>query len=152
MNLDENFLYRKEAVELKQLGFNEDCIAVRHRDGTLCSLIIGSGEEEETQVEGFGVIKNSECVWEYDEESMNGIQEVATPTYSQAFRWFREKHNLYHTIGDVYGDFTKWSFVIGQKNKGLVIPFRNNDIYFDTPEESELACLIKLIEIAKTNK
>ena len=62
------------------------------------------------------------------------------PTYSQAFRWFREKYSLYHIIalsGDVFLctiDISSWT----DKTK--------------TYDEAELACLKKLIEIVKNKE
>ena len=67
---------------------------------------------------------------------------VTSPTFSQAFRFFREKYDCYHTI---------------QRNKKYVgISYTSvvnfNIDEFDTYEEAELACLIKLIEIVKEEK
>ena len=74
------------------------------------------------------------------------------PTFSQVFRFFREKHNL-HFYAHEYE----------------LIPAENSDEYpinvwlaridkanyiqqFDTYEEAEIACLKKLIEIVKQPK
>jgi len=59
------------------------------------------------------------------------------PLYQQAFRWFREKYGLHFPIMVQHGIwyFDRFS------TKG-----------FKTPEEAELACLIKLIEIVKDEK
>ena len=65
------------------------------------------------------------------------------PTYSQAFRWFREKGYLisFSSHDDSIHDFyIKW-----QPSKSIL-----SDTY-DTYEEAELACLEKLIEIAEGN-
>ena len=57
---------------------------------------------------------------------------ISAPTFSQAFRFFREKYNLFISI--VHYD------------NGYSI----NDLRrFETYEEAELACLKKLIEIVK---
>lgn len=66
------------------------------------------------------------------------------PTYSQAFRWFREKGYLisFSSHDDRIHDFyIKW-----QPSKSIL-----SDTY-DTPEEVELACLEKLIEIVENEK
>jgi hypothetical protein len=72
----------------------------------------------------------------------------SAPLYQQAFRWFREKHNIESYIKR------------GRKFKTLIdyqIHICNNDVlpyfgldHYDTYEEAELACLKKLIEIVKT--
>jgi hypothetical protein len=67
------------------------------------------------------------------------------PLYQQAFRWFREKHGC---VGEIFSQLrpsskSTYGFKIG-----------GSDTIFDgfnTYEESELACLNKLIEITKTN-
>jgi len=58
-------------------------------------------------------------------------------------RWFREKHNLHISIShSVNGKFDCWT------NDGNLL---ENGKYcdVDTYEEAELACLTKLIELAK---
>lgn len=70
--------------------------------------------------------------------------------FSQAFRWFRDKHNLYHviTIADL-GKYeignTDFQCAIYSKDPVLIT---NMDKY-NTYEEAKLACLDKLIEIVK---
>ena len=59
---------------------------------------------------------------------------VALPLYQQAFRWFREKYNM-HFFAQYFTD-GKWRGTHSKED-------------FDTYEEAELACLKKLIEIAK---
>ena len=74
---------------------------------------------------------------------------LKAPLYQQAFRWFREKHDLHSCVAPVYEDETSkvivyWFWIQGFDS------FEDEDINYKTPEEAELACLIKLIEIAKT--
>jgi len=67
---------------------------------------------------------------------------VNAPLYQQAFRWFREKYNCHHTIN------------LNKKYVGIVyssvVNFSIDE--FDTYEEAEIDCLIKLIEIVKEQK
>ena len=67
------------------------------------------------------------------------------PTFSQAFRFFREKYGLHYIICkniqmDGYG-----------YREVILIPYmeENENTIFKTYEEAELACIRKLIEIAK---
>ena len=67
------------------------------------------------------------------------------PTFSQAFRFFREKYGLHYIICkniqmDGYG-----------YREVILIPYmeENKNTIFKTYEEAELECLVKLIEIAK---
>jgi hypothetical protein len=73
----------------------------------------------------------------------NGKGLIQLPLYQQAFRWFREKHNLqaemvfsekpdrfYYYIGNM---------VTGDMDRGINMSY----------EEAESSCLYKLIEITK---
>ena len=67
--------------------------------------------------------------------------------WQQAFRWFREKHKLYHTI-NMFGDWDKpqYSYLVSGRtmnNPAHMWHFEDKDSH----EEAELACLEKLIEI-----
>jgi hypothetical protein len=69
--------------------------------------------------------------------------------WQQAFRWFREKHKLYHTI-NMFGDWDKpqYSYLVSGRtmnNPAHMWHFEDKDSH----EEAELECLIKLIEIVK---
>jgi hypothetical protein len=69
--------------------------------------------------------------------------------YQQAFRWFREKHNLKGGIlyiGGLKPETTWWDiYVVGHYN----IEYNEMEMKYQPYEEAELACLKKLIEIVK---
>jgi hypothetical protein len=72
------------------------------------------------------------------------LNPLKAPTFSQAFRWFRENHNLkscimFRTSMADNEEYYDWLI------KGQEVVYR----HFKTYEEAELACLIKLIEIVK---
>ena len=70
------------------------------------------------------------------------------PTFSQAFRFFRERHGLYglYTMGDYENNFY-WQI---WRNDYITKTYITASNYvFETYEEAELACLLKLIEIVK---
>ena len=72
------------------------------------------------------------------------INEIGdAPLYQQAFRWFREKHNI---CGYIIETTNKYNKLDGKFQYGI-----SNSYYdvYDTYEEAELACLNKLIEIVK---
>jgi hypothetical protein len=127
--MEKEFVTYKQALALEELGFNEHCIGwynpqVNYKEVT------------------------TDRYWAFH---LTGDWEnfKPAPLYQQAFRWFREKHKLNISVGDIYGDYTKWSFGIAEKDKGMIVPFRQSDIYYNTYEEAELECLNKLIEIVK---
>jgi hypothetical protein len=78
----------------------------------------------------------------------------SAPTYSQAFRFFREKFGLHTWVGCKTLDNGKTVYI----GNGRTIPNTLKDGFIvdiipyepkDTFEEAELACLRKLIEIVK---
>jgi hypothetical protein len=69
------------------------------------------------------------------------------PTFSQAFRWFREKYCLNSFIVD--SKSYDWYFNINDMQTDDVI---SEVLYFKKYEEAELECLKKLIEIVKNKK
>ena len=93
----------------------------------------------------------------------NGVSEnIAAPTFSQAFRWFREKYNLHAEITwspSYEYEPGQWSDAIYEIT--IVNVSYTKEWEAESPdmqrangrqltyEETELACLIKLIEIVK---
>ena len=72
-----DFIQYTEALELKQLGFDEPCFAFYDE-----SLYFPNNENQ------YGTF----CNQKLDASS------CSAPTYSQAFRFFRTKFNCHHTI------------------------------------------------------
>ena len=73
---------------------------------------------------------------------------INAPLYQQAFRWFREKYGLYFSIQ--YFQYDEWCLLITTRKEDTVFNYKSID-GFKTYEEAELAGLIKLIKIVKTN-
>jgi hypothetical protein len=72
---------------------------------------------------------------------------IIAPLYQQAFRWFREKHNLIGLVDGGYDNSKNiFTYVIWNDFRDDIF-----DDYYSIYEEAELACLKKLIEIAKRN-
>lgn len=123
-NLEKEFVPYPEALELKQLGFDEPCFG---------------------RFDGRG--KNKGKIWyEIPNTGQDSIPvgDVLAPTYSQCFRWFRKKYGLHSEIRYV-DDVLTYSYLITKikTNTELEEKFRF------TYEEAELACLRKLISIIK---
>ena len=134
------FIPYKEALALKELGFDEPCFYMWNIDTK--ELFSSNSTDINGQPTNLDLIGNVD---------------FTAPLYQQAFRWFREKHNLESIIEP------RWKFT-GAEKKYCTEVFdesdesdvrSNDDIYhtdFNTYEEAELACLIKLIEIINQNK
>ena len=120
-----------EAFELKQLGFDEPCF--------------GWYDSEYQEILNYDHVNNS-CGW------LNG-NHCSTPTYSQAFRWFRNEHNLDSEVYMNHEYGVKFYSKLILKLEGSVVthipgPFEMYKSY----EEAELACLRKLIELVKNKE
>lgn len=130
--MEKEFVPYEQSLELKELGFDKPCIKEYHLE----ELLNNSTD---------GEIKNSDLMELY------GNSVISAPTFSQAFRWFREKYKISGEISSDYyleGKDNEWEYNIyqlGKEDDGYVgtIPI------FKTPEDAELACLKKLIEIVK---
>lgn len=114
--MEKEFCTYNQALRLKALGFNEPCF----------SFYMGGFKE-------LGKIK-------YVNPSNVAETNVLAPTFSQVFRWFREKYNL-------IAEFN-WHF----PSKCYATSIYPNDFYLQTKnyEEAELACLDKLLEIVES--
>jgi len=115
--MDKDFTLYEEALELNQLGFDEPCLAFYN-----------------------GKFLDS-TQYDFDNCSMMDIgQCLLAPTYSQAFRWFREKYGLDSKVErEIEG------FYIGFYWTGVTWVQVGEGTY----EEAELACLKQLIKILK---
>ena len=125
--MNKEFVPYELALELKQLGFDEPCFAFYDE-----SLYFPNNENQ------YGTF----CNQKLDASS------CSAPTYSQAFRWFRDKHNLrcqINYIGGLINETTWWDIsVIGHYNTNP----KEWEMKYQPYEEAEVACLRKLIEIA----
>jgi hypothetical protein len=128
-NLQKEFIPYELALRMKALGFNEFTRFYITTDNVLNTI-------SESPFSMFQYNRESN---EDDTDSL-----VAAPTFSQAFRWFRENHGLKGYIEPVefIDDNTEtyhWC-IYNICNSG------NSQL---THEEAELACLEKLLEIVE---
>jgi hypothetical protein len=139
--MNKEFVTYEIALELKQLGFDEPCFGY-YVDGELRGINLGmeelGGIEPYYKRFGFHTLSN------HDIDNLNKIV-VTAPTYSQAFRWFREKYNLFGQVN------IRTYYIYEISNDGITIKMVSQyDKLLNTYEEAELACLQKLIETVKT--
>ena len=121
--MTKEFVLFELAVKLKQIGFDEPCLDFYD--------------------------DNQELFYNHEnKEKIHIGDSVKAPTFSQAFRWFREKYDLYHNI-DKHG---YWFFEI-KKDEGYGdLTVVDCCFDFESYEEAELACLDKLIEIVESKQ
>ena len=134
--MEKEFVLYEEALALKELGLDDPCVFYVNKNNESFIYNFQTHPDEFIEWCGGNVIK--------------------APTYSQAFRWFREKHNISSYV-DYYknGNYENiWYFII--KTKDHEYQFDGSDLteycdepYYKNHEEAELACLKKLIELVK---
>jgi hypothetical protein len=129
--MKKEFVPYAEALQLREIGFNDPCIAWYNESGGLCcDHFIGFGSE--------GAM--------YIQEDMDTELESTAPLYQQAFRWFWSKHQIAaHVYPVVDGN---WDYILISDTFDEEVEF--DDGPWPSYEEAELACLRKLIEIVKT--
>ena len=122
--MEKEFVTYELALRLKALGFDEPCLA--YWDNHKLFIIDRNSER---------IQKNSNY-----KDIFEGI--ISAPTYSQAFRWFREKYDLHHVIH-------QFTFKKGTDEEYLAEVAKADDTFSEcrTYEDAEVACLEKLIEI-----
>ena len=132
--MEKEFITYEQSLALKELGFDEDCLA--RYEGKITNIF--KPLVLEFTFANLPRVENKVNYPDYP------YKDVEAPTYSQAFRFFREKHNLvfnFISYNIVKPGEYHWSITWNDEAKagGIV----------KTYEEAELACLVKLIEIVK---
>ena len=124
--MEKHFVTYKQALALKELGFDEPCMGkydTKQGDEWLINIYSGHLNTQ------FGD-KNDACI---------------APLKSQVFEFFREKYNWHNVpLGTVRLSDNKVVYNIGKPN--IIYPYGK---VYDTYEEAESACIDNLIENAK---
>jgi hypothetical protein len=125
--MEKEFVSYDLSVKLKELGFNEPCLA--YWDNHKLFIIDRNSER---------IQKNSNY-----KDIFEGI--ISAPLFQQAFRWFREIKEVEYQI--------TYAGAKGRYNAFVEDYFydNNGDLKEFTYKEAELACLEKLIEIIEQN-
>jgi hypothetical protein len=132
--MEKEFIPYEQALALKELGFDEPCFGVYY-----------ISDEEHEVIKSFPPYVYSKNIGIYKKYN------VLAPLYQQAFRWFREKYNLFCEIQIDRTTEPKFCFDIFQyEHFGNYEKIEVKEWYlYRTQEEAELECLKKLIEIVK---
>ena len=132
--LEKDLVPYEPSLALRELGFDEPCF----------------GYYEPNKV--FNYI-NWEIFKDFPYLAKNSEWQdlCGAPTYSQAFRWFREKYELHRHIC-YFNDTNVWHGDLYKLANGGLMNAPMELTGYKTYEEAELACLIKLIEIVKEKK
>jgi hypothetical protein len=132
--MEKEFVPYEQALALKELGFDELCFATYNSNNKVSRN--PSHNMEDLPIEGQPYYWNNSKIHK---------NTVTAPTFSQAFRFFREKCGLQAEIL-WRGDMGCFCYKTGKFKYGSH-DFSKDD--YETYEEAELECLKKLIEIVK---
>ena len=117
--MEKEFIHYEQALALKELGFDEPCF------GFYVPLLNDTQELEIKLIE------------------THGKKITLAPTFSQAFRWFREKYSICSWVYQVEEN----RYFFAQLKNGRYLVTKSSE--YNTYEEAELECLKKLIEVKK---
>ena len=125
--MNREFIPYEQAIELKHLGFEEPCF------GAWVENELFIPEKQNPSIQS---LSNNQCI---------------APLYQQAFRFFREKYNILATIySNASGYLYEWhDAVVGTHRGWSEYNGPNDGGVWDSYEQAEHACLLKLIELAK---
>lgn len=128
--MEKEFVPYDRSLRLKALGFDEPCFG--YYDGNHNFQFMYNSKPENFSYRKFPL--------------GHSVGWTSAPTFSQAFRWFREKYDMAHQITYAgakgrYNAFTDdWVYD------------SNGELKEFSYEEAELACLDKLIEIVESKQ
>jgi hypothetical protein len=122
--MEKGFAPYQQALELKELGFDEPCMF------TYTNNLV------------------QYCPHHLTNTNLRPFKEnpISAPLYQQVFKWFREKHSLFHSI-DPLG-YNMCLGLVGQLGKLKPCNVPN----YGTYEEAELECVKELITTLKNKK
>lgn len=121
--MEKEFIPYKQALALKELGFDGGCFSLYFNNGEFSNFI---------------------HAYKVNDEVVEKTNSVLAPTFSQAFKWFRERYKLHSTITSISQESWQWHITKPTEPLGKLY---DEDFY--TYEEAELDCLKELIKIVK---
>ena len=133
--MEKEFVPYEQALALKELGFDEPCFAFY--DPTNKKLgIVGNPLN-------YNFISDIPEVLKLKNPKP---KDISAPLYQQAFRWFKEKYNLWNMIYPRDG----WNYSINRVDETTSCSGESfHSVEINEYEEAELECLKKLIKIVK---
>lgn len=137
--MEKEFVTYDLAIALRELGFAEEVLGFYPN-----------------KIDGISIGKNKNIHEQYIELNKCPQKGTSAPLYQQAFRWFREKY-------DIDGRILPWSikknvdgklvstivWYYSAEKMGNPSRYKCYECSVDSPEEAEIACLNKLIELVK---
>lgn len=134
--MEKEFVTNKQALLLKELGFNDLCFAV---------FINGKWQPRYKS-------KNSTFDPNKQKKLQKRIPDIfcTAPTYSQAFRFFRDNYGLSGVVNEAFSGDDRCGYICVKSPIGLkYIKSIQVTSFYENYKEAESACLDKLIELCK---
>jgi hypothetical protein len=132
--MEKELIPYSEALALKELGFDELCMCFQYEKDSIVRFV-NMSDPKFNNLLSYSIIKNNPTlIW--------SDSEVLKPTFSQTFRWFREKYKLDNWVYKSR-DYAYFCSIL--KGSRYLYP----SIEFTSHEEAELVCLRELIKIVK---
>ena len=150
--MEKEFIPYEQALELKELGFDEPCFAIW---SGFDEINFSVTDKTRLYSSEFRINDTQSAVF-YINDFKSRSRRVAAPIFSQVFSWFREKYELLNHLTTHLNPYREDDAL--EESYGYRIMFNKDgwkcDVweevaFFDTYEEAELECLRKLIEIVK---
>ena len=129
--MEREFVSYEVALELKELGFEEPCFA-----------FYGLSRDDYKTIR-LSIFQNLKTDYLPDVHHLDVTCDA--PLYQQALRFFREKYML---SGEIYIFKNIWNFDIEDISNSIQL-YTSGIMCYNSYEEAELECLVKLIEIVK---
>ena len=121
------FIPYEQALQLKQLGFDERCFAYYDYQNNIV----------------YDIMNNSN--YNYSRRDF-----ISAPLYQQVFKFFRDKYNIdseiymNHEFGIKF-----YTYLLLELKKNVITHLSESSDKFETHENAQLECVKKLIEIIK---
>lgn len=134
MNNQDIFVSYELAKELKELGFDEECLGFYNHNSQLMRYM---NPDKDWNSLSSQVLKNSKIT----------IPDTySAPTWEQAFSFIRKKYSYNYSI-EYDNELNKYIFKYVYMNNS----YQFNEYLYDTHEQAKENCLKKLIEIVKND-
>lgn len=140
--MEKQFIPYNLALELKNLGFDEECLG--YYDGNHNFQYMFNGRPDKFSNRRMGV---SDSIW---------VGWISAPLYQQVFDWFREKYGLlgFITNSNILGDITYHLHINSINNYTIGVNCVREINIFDIKDyyQARQICLERLIELCEKKK
>ena len=145
IDLEKEFVQRERSAALRDLGFNEKCMAYHGKQSSMMGLLYSN-------------LYNGNTFHNAVATPSDKHLDVYAPTYRQAFKFLKKKYNMSpHINTHITNGKHSCSVIHDMYNNGSLHPDlitvgdkTGTAVVFDEYEDAEMACLDKMIALAKT--